>query len=100
MITIPKNIQKQILDGDNPQKELEQHLLTNYSITEIIQAFAELMITAEDYVNKPQITVTRQEYEAIMSMYKIKGERFLDGAIVSETRGRPRKIITAPKSEE
>ena len=100
MITIPKSIQKAIQDGENPQKELEQHLLTNYSITEIIQAFAELMITAEDYVNKPQITVTRQEYEAIMAMFKIKGERFLDGAIVSETRGRPRKIITASKSEE
>lgn len=100
MIQIPKQLLKQLQEGENIQKELETHLLTNYPITEIIQAFAELMITVEDYVNKPQITVTRQEYEAIMAMFKIKGERFLDGAIVSETRGRPRKIITAPKSEE
>lgn len=93
MITIPKNIQKQILDGDNPQKELEQHLLTNYSITEIIQAFAELMITSEGLVNRPQITITEEEFDQIISLFKIKGQRTIDGIVCEERRGRPRKTI-------
>ena len=93
MITIPKSILKAIQDGEIPQKELEQHLLSNYSITEIIQAFSELLITTEGLINKPQIIVSEDEFNTIMSLFRIKGQRTLDGMVCEERRGRPRKII-------
>jgi hypothetical protein len=100
MIEIPKTLLNQVREGEKSIEEIINFLQMKYPMYEILKGYAELAVTAEEYINRPPITVTRQEFEAIMAMFKIKGERFLDGAIVSETRGRPRKIITAPKSEE
>ena len=95
MITIPKNVLKAVMDGDMSQTEFEQHILSNYPITEIIKGYAELLIMAEECVNKPQITVTQEEFDQITSLFKIKGLRNLDGVIVQETRGRRPKLTKA-----
>lgn len=92
MITIPKSIQKAIQDGENPQKELEQHLLT-YPITEIIQAFAELLISTENTINKNPIVISQDEFDTIMSLFKVRGVRVVDGIVCEETRGRRSKKI-------
>ena len=90
MIDIPKRI---IVDAkEDGQGILENYLISNYPMGEIIRAFAELILIADDAVNKPQITVTQAEYEAIVGLFKIKGQRVVNGEVVSETRGRPKKI--------
>lgn len=93
MIDIPRRI---IVDAkEDGQGILENYLLTNYPMGEIIKAFAELILTSDDLVNKPQITVTQAEYEAIVGLFKIKGQRVVNGEVISETRGRPKKTMDA-----
>ena len=91
MIQIPKQLLKQLQEGENIQKELETHLLTNYPITEIIQAFAELLITTEQTINRQPIVVTQEEYDTITSLFKIRGIKNVNGVLEQETRGRKPK---------
>lgn len=90
MITIPKNLIKQIIEGEKTQQELELFILNNFNMMDIIKAFAELLLTSDTV--KPQITVTPEEYNSIVSLFKVKGQRVLeDGTITEEKRGRKRK---------
>lgn len=92
MIDIPKSLVKAVQNGQASLDELTNHL-SNYPINEILRAFAELIMLSEEYVNKPQITVTQAEFEAIKGLFKIKGQKILeDGTIVEETRGRRKKV--------
>ena len=92
MINLPKTLIKAISEGIEPISTLEQYLVSNYSIKEILEAFAELIVVAENTANKPQITVTQEEYNTITSLFKIKGMKVLeDGTVVEETRGRKPK---------
>lgn len=93
MITIPKQLLKQITEGENPQRELEKHLLNNYPINEIIQAFAELLITTEQTINRQPIVVSQEEYDLITSLFKIRGVKTVNGVICEETRGRKPKLM-------
>ena len=100
MIDIPKKIILQVMNGES-QEILEKYLLNNYPIPVLIKAFAELIITAESSVNRPQILVTEQEMEYINSLFRVKGMRTTEmGEVVRETRGRPRKKgMTSPFDE-
>lgn len=90
MITIPKNLIKQVLEGEKNQQELELFILNNFNMMDIIKAFAELLLTSDTV--KPQITVTPEEYNSIVSLFKVKGQRVLeDGTVTEEKRGRKRK---------
>lgn len=91
MIDIPRRI---IVDAkEDGQSILENYLLANYPMGEIIKAFAELILTADDAINKPQITVTQAEYEAMVGLFKIKGQRIVNGEVIKESRGRPKKEV-------
>lgn len=87
MLPIPKTLLKAIKDGNATQFDLVNHL-QSFPINDVLNAFAELIIISDDVVNKPQITVTEEEYNTIMSLFKVKGQRTLDGMVVAETRGR------------
>ena len=90
MITIPKNLIKQIIEGEKSQQELELFILNNFNMMDIIKAFAEILLTSDTV--KPQITVTPEEYNSIVSLFKVKGQRVLeDGTITEEKRGRKKK---------
>lgn len=92
MIEVPKKIINQVKEGEATIKDIAEHLQNNYTLNDILLGYAELLVTAEEYINRPPITVTRQEYEAIMAMFKIKGIKVLDdGTAIEETRGRPPK---------
>lgn len=92
-LNIPKTLIKAISEGNQPLSDLEQYLISNHTIGEILTAFAELIITAENTVNKPQITVSQEEYNTITSLFKIKGIRTIDGVAVEERRGRKKKTV-------
>lgn len=91
MLDIPKSLVKAIQNGQAPIEELTKHLSCQ-PMNEILSAFAELIMISDDYVNKPQITVTQAEFDAIKGLFKIKGQKILeDGTVVEETRGRRKK---------
>lgn len=87
MIQIDPKLIKSIKEGNATQKDLINHL-SNYPLNEILTAFAELIILSEEYVNQPKIAVTEEEYKRIAALFRIKGQRTLDGMVVEETRGR------------
>ena len=90
MINLPKNLIKAVIDGTETSVALETYIMHNYSMGEIISSFTELLISSETY--NQQIVVSQEEYNAIVSLFKVKGQRMLeDGTVISETRGRKRK---------
>lgn len=92
MIQIDPKLLKSIKEGNATQKDLINHLST-YPLNEILTAFAELIILSEDFLSPKPISVSQEEYNRIMSLFRIKGLRTLDGMVVEETRGRrPRTI--------
>lgn len=92
MIQIDPKLLKAIKEGNATQKDLINHLST-YPLNEILTAFAELIILSEDFLSPKPISVSQEEYNRILSLFKIKGMRSLDGVMVEETRGRkPNKM--------
>jgi hypothetical protein len=92
MIDVPRNLLSRVKSGESPEL-LENYIMNSYPMPVIIKAFAELIVTADDAVNKPQILVTEEELQAINSLFRVKGMRVNEsGEVVRETRGRPRKI--------
>ena len=88
MISIPKNILNRVKqEGD--MSLLEDYIINNYPIPQIVKAFAELMLTAEDANSKPQILVSQAEMDAINSLFRVRGTRLVDGEVITESRGRP-----------
>lgn len=96
MITPPKALIKAVLEENQPISTIEQYLLSNHTIGEILRGYAELLLE-DERLNRPQISVTQEEYNAITSLFKIKGLREVNGEIVEETRGRPKKNVQGEK---
>ena len=92
MIQIEPKLLKAIKEGKATQQDLINHL-SNYPLNEILAAFAELIILSEDFLSQKPISVSQEEYNRIMGLFKIKGMRLLDGVMVEETRGRSKKTI-------
>ena len=87
MIQIDPKLLKAIKEGNATQKDLINHL-SNYPLNEILTAFAELIILSEDFLSPKPISVSQEEYNRIIGLFKIKGMRSLDGVMVEERRGR------------
>ena len=87
MIQIDPKLLKAIKEGNATQKDLINHL-SNYPLNEILAAFAELIILSEDFLTPKPISVSQEEYNRIMGLFRIKGLRSLDGMMVEERRGR------------
>lgn len=92
MIQIDPKLLKAIKEGNATQKDLINHL-SNYPLNEILAAFAELIILSEDFLSPKPISVSQEEYNRIIGLFKIKGMRSLDGVMVEETRGRRPKTF-------
>lgn len=92
MIQIDPKLLKAIKEGNATQNDLINHL-SNYPINEVLAAFAELIILSEDFLSPKPISVSQDEYNRIISLFKIKGLRSLDGVMVEERRGRKPKTI-------
>lgn len=92
MIQIDPKLLKAIKEGNATQKDLINHL-SNYPLNEILAAFAELIILSEDFLSPKPISVSQEEYNRILSLFKIKGMRSLDGVMVEERRGRKPRTI-------
>ena len=93
MITPPKALIKAVLDGNQPITDIEQYLLSNHTIGEILRGYSELLLETDEYLNRPKISISQEEYNLITSLFKIRGLKEVNGVIVEETRGRRKKDI-------
>lgn len=91
MLEIPRALLSRVKAGES-REELEQYLMNNYPIPQIIKAFAELIVVSDEATNKPQILVTQEELDAINALFRVRGQRLVDGEVRRETRGRPRMM--------
>jgi hypothetical protein len=89
MISIPKNLIKEVMDGEKAPEVLEMYLINNYSLNEVLKFCVDMILN--DSNQKPQISITEEEYNYITSLFKVKGQRLINGEVVTERRGRPRK---------
>lgn len=63
--------------------------ISKYPIDDILTAFTELILLSEDFVQQTPISVSKEEYDRITVLFRVKGQKVLeDGTIVTETRGR------------
>lgn len=80
-------------------KELREGIVTKNEVCDYLMSAYPVKAIVEDYVNMlmevPQesvkITVSREEMDSIINLFKVRGEKVVDGEIVTETRGRKRK---------
>lgn len=97
MINIPKNLLRDIKDGAAFSTDLEKYLIENYSISDIIKSFVELLL--ENDTNRQPISISAEEFNMITSLFRVRGIRVSDdGKITSETRGRKRKFVVVESS--
>lgn len=71
------------------QETVCNKLLNDYPINAIVRSYVKLV--AESEWENVKIPVSREEFEAIMNLFRVKGERLINGEIRMETRGRKRK---------
>lgn len=89
MIEFSKNMYSAIKNKTATKEELAQYLLTNLTVMELAEELADY-IMKETPASQP-IAVTEEEYERICSMFRVKGQRMVEGNYVKETRGRKAK---------
>lgn len=81
---------KQMLKYE-PQEVVCNRLLDEFPTKAIIRSYVKLV--AEIEVENVKIPVTKDEYQAILNLFRVKGERIIDGEVRQETRGRKRKNL-------
>jgi hypothetical protein len=86
MIEFSKSMYSAIKGKTVTKEELSKYLLSNLTVIEIADELADY-IMKETPASQP-IAVTEEEYERICSMFRVKGQRMVDGNYIKETRGR------------
>lgn len=83
---ITNKVLKELKEGLITREEVVNELINTYSIKAIVEDYVNLVMeTPGDNV---KITVSQEEYESVMALFKIRGKK-VDGE--TETRGRKRK---------
>ena len=86
MIYLTKEMQSKVKTKACTKEELSRYLLTNLTVIEIADELAEFMLK-ETPVAQP-ITVTQEDMDRIVSLFKVRGVRCVEGNYIQETRGR------------
>lgn len=84
---ITNKVLKELKEGLITKDEVVNELINTYSIKAIVEDYVNLVMeTPGDNV---KITVSQEEYESIVSLFKIRGKK-VDGE--TETRGRKKRL--------
>lgn len=86
MIEFSKSMYSAIKGKTVTKEELSKYLLTNLTVMELAEELADYIM--KDTPGNQPIAVTEEEYERITSMFRVKGQRMVDGNYIKETRGR------------
>lgn len=83
---ISNKVLKELREGIVTKDEVVNELINTYSIKAIVEDYVNLVMeTPGDNV---KITVSQEEYESVMALFKIRGKK-VGGE--TETRGRKKK---------
>ena len=83
---ISNKVLKELKEGLITREEVVNELINTYSIKAIVEDY--VTVAMETPGDNVKITVSQEEYESIVSLFKIRGKK-VDGE--TETRGRKRK---------
>ena len=80
---------KELKEGVVSPVEVCDYLMSAYPVKAIVEDYVKMVMEAP--VESTKITINKEEFEAIVSLFKVRGEKVVDGEVVTETRGRKRK---------
>lgn len=86
MIFFSKEMQSKIKNKTATKEELTNYLITNLTVMELAEELADYIM--KDTPGNQPITVSQEEYDRVVSMFRVKGTRCVDGNYIKETRGR------------
>jgi hypothetical protein len=91
---ITKAMYADLCEGRVTEEELYDHLTDNFTLKAIVTDYIELL--KQTKVNNTKITVDRQEMDAILSLFRVRGERTMINSegnleVTKEKRGRKPK---------
>lgn len=84
---ITNKVLKELKEGLITREEVVNELINTYSIKAIVEDYVNLVM--ETPGDNMKITVSQEEYESIVSLFKIRGKK-IDGE--TETRGRKKRL--------
>ena len=93
MIYFSKEMNSLIKSKKATKEELSKYLLTNLNVFELADELSDYIL--QDNTTQT-IAVTQEEYDKITSLFRVKGQRCVDGNVIAETRGRKRAVTINP----
>lgn len=86
MITLSKEVSKSLSKGTITKEELSNIIIGEYTAKSIAESLAEFLLGEKE----TPITLDKEEYDRVVSLFRIRGQRIVDGQVIEETRGRKR----------
>lgn len=83
---ITNKVIRELKEGTITKDEVVNELLNTYPVKAIVEDYVNM--TLQTPAENVKITVSQEEYESVMALFKIRGKK-VDGE--TETRGRKRK---------
>lgn len=87
MIILSKEVSRSIAKGGITREELSNIIIDGYSAKSIADSLAELLLGEKE---ECPIVLDKDDYDRVISLFRIKGQRIVDGQVTKETRGRKR----------
>lgn len=81
------------IDGKITDLDLTQHLMTENSLQGILQYAIDCLVKESKTPENP-IVVSKEEMDKIISLFRVKGTKMIGDEVISERRGRPRKMAS------
>ena len=88
MLEFKKEVVKGINNGSITKTGLARIILGEYPATEIAESLAEIILEKKE----PSPIVLEQEaYDRVVSLFRVRGQRIVEGKVINETRGRKKQ---------
>lgn len=87
---ISNKVVKELKEGVITKEEVVNELIAVYPIKSIVEDYVDMVMTIP--TEQPKITISREEFEMLTNIFKVRGEKVVDGEVVKENRGRKRKL--------
>ena len=88
MLELKKEVVKGINNGSITKTGLARIILGEYPATEIAESLAEIILEKKE----PSPIVLEQEaYDRVVSLFRVRGQRIVEGKVINETRGRKKQ---------
>lgn len=87
---ISNKVLKELREGIVTKDEVVNELINTYTVKAIVEDYVTMAM--ETPTEQPKITISREEFDLLTNIFKVRGEKVVDGEVVKENRGRKRKI--------